>query len=91
MKAKRKSVLLRIVAFLFIGFLLVNLGYYQVRLVNLKSQSAANERTIEEKTRQIEELTRLLETSDEAKFIEDAARERLGYVFSNERVFYETW
>ena len=91
MKAKRKSIVFRIAAFLFVGFLLVNLGYYQVRLVNLKSQLAANERIKEEKTRQIEELTRLLETSDEAKFIEDAARERLGYVFSDERVFYETW
>lgn len=90
-KQKNKSILLRVTAFIFIGFLLVNLGYYQVRLVNINSQLAALENERQEKEMQVAELTRLLETSNDPEFIENAARKRLGYVYANERVYYETW
>ena len=90
-KQRNKSILLRVTAFIFIVFLLVNLGYYQVRLVNINSQLAALENERQEKEMQVAELTRLLETSDDPEFIENAARKRLGYVYANERVYYETW
>ena len=90
-KQKNKSILLRVTAFIFIGFLLVNLGYYQVQLVNINSQREALEIERQEKEKKVAELTRLLETSDDPEFIENAARERLGYVYANERVYYETW
>ena len=90
-KQKNKSILLRVTAFIFIGFLLVNLGYYQVQLVNINSQREALEIERQEKEKKVAELTRLLETSDDPEFIENAARKRLGYVYAYERVYYETW
>ncbi len=86
---KGKSVLLRIAAFLVIGLLAVNLGVLQVQLVNKLSTSKANEAEIEEKSRKVEELSNMLKKSDDPEFIEDAARERLGYVYPNEKVFYD--
>ena len=90
-KQKNKSILLRITAFVFLGFLLVNLGYYQVRLVNINSQLEALENEKQAKEQQVAELTRLLETSNDPEFIENAARKRLGYVYANERVYYDSW
>lgn len=45
---------------------------------------------IEEQTSlRIDELTRLLESGDEAAIIEKAARERLGYVYADEQVYID--
>ena len=90
-KQRNKSILLRVTAFIFIGFLLVNLGYYQVRLANINSQLDALESEKQAKEQQVVELTRLLETSNDPEFIENAARKRLGYVYANERIYYDSW
>lgn len=90
-KQRNKSILLRVTAFIFIGFLLVNLGYYQVRLANINSQLDALESEKLAKEQQVAELTRLLETSNDPEFIENAARKRLGYVYANERIYYDSW
>lgn len=88
---KNKSILLRVAAFLFIGFLLVNLGYQQVIFINKTSQLEAQEKEKLEKLMIKEELTRLSETSGDREFIENAARQKLGYVYPNERVYYDSW
>ena len=47
-------------------------------------------KTVEEQTSlRIDELTRLLESGDEAAIIEKAARERLGYVYADEQVYID--
>jgi cell division protein FtsB len=88
---KSGSLILRVVAFLVLCFMLVNLGYYQVRLVNYKSQLNALDKEHSEKEIQIEELKNMIENSDDPEFIESAAREKLGYVYPNERVYYDSW
>ena len=88
---KGKSILLRVAAFLFIGFLLVNLGYQQVIFVNKTSQLEAQAKEKQEKLMIKEELSRLLETSGDKEFIENAARQKFGYVYPNERVYYDSW
>ena len=42
-----------------------------------------------EKTAQIEYLSNLLESGNEKKIIEKAARERLGYVYADEQIFID--
>ncbi len=90
-KSRNKSILLRIAAFLFIGFLTVNLAIQQAELVNMNSQLETKENERLEKEMKVEELTRLLETSGDPEFIENAARQKLGYVYANERVYYDSW
>lgn len=86
---KNRSILLRISAFIVVALLSVNLGILQVELANKLSQSKENEAEIAEKSKRVEELTNLLEKSNDPEFIEDAARDRLGYVLPNEKVFYD--
>ena len=87
----KKSVFVRVTALIFIAFLLINLGYYQINLIGRRAQLSALKQEAEEKRLQVAELTNLLESSNEPSFIESAARQRLGYVYSNERVFYDAW
>lgn len=86
---KNRSILLRISAFIVVALLSVNLGILQVELANKLGQSKENETEIAEKSKRVEELTNLLEKSNDPEFIEDAARDRLGYVLPNEKVFYD--
>ncbi len=86
---KNRSILLRISAFIVIALLSVNLGILQVELAGKLSQSEQNEAIIEEKSNQVDELTNLLERSGDPEFIEDAARDRFGHVYPNEKVFYD--
>lgn len=86
---KNRSILLRISAFIVVALLSVNLGILQVELANKLSQSKENETEIAEKSKRVEQLTNLLEKSNDPEFIEDAARDRLGYVLPNEKVFYD--
>jgi cell division protein FtsB len=86
---KNRSILLRISAFIVVALLSVNLGILQVELANKLSQSKENETEIAEKSKRVEELTNLLEKSNDPESIEDAARDRLGYVLPNEKVFYD--
>ena len=86
---KNRSILLRISAFIVVALLSVNLGILQVELANKLSQSKENETEIAEKSKRVEELTNLLEKSNDPEFIEDAERDRLGYVLPNEKVFYD--
>lgn len=86
---KNRSILLRISAFIVVALLSVNLGILQIELANKLSQSKENETEIAEKSKRVEELTNLLEKSNDPEFIEDAARDRLGYVLPNEKVFYD--
>lgn len=38
---------------------------------------------------EVAEMSRMLENSDDIEFIEKAARERLGYVYSDEHIFID--
>ena len=71
------------------SLLAVNLGVLQVQLANKLSTSKANEAEIAEKSQKVEELSNMLKKSGDPEFIENAARERLGYVCPNEKVFYD--
>ena len=88
---KNKSILLRVAAFLFIGFLIFSLGSQQITLANKISQLEAQNNEKQEKIMKMEELKRLSETSGDREFIENAARQKFGYVYPNERVYYDSW
>ena len=82
-----KSYLFR---FLLLGcaiYLVCNCISLQVELVNEKQTLNEYKQQNAEIELEIERLSNLIENGDDADFIEDAARERLGYVFPNEEVY----
>ena len=84
---KKRSVLGRIAVFLICVYLLLSLGDLQSQLsADVNSLGELEKQKIEMELK-IAELERLLEEGTEAEIIEKAARERLGYVYSDEIVF----
>lgn len=88
-KKHNKSIILRIV-------ILGVCAYFIVTLAGLWENLNESQKTLEKlkeqyKTEQndIMELKALLESDSDNQIIEKAARERLGYIYSNEQVFID--
>lgn len=86
---RKKSVLWRL--------LIIGISVYMiVTLVGLWSDLSDSRATLKEleaqavmKETEIEELEKLLEDGSHSELIERAARERLGYVYSDEQIFID--
>lgn len=86
---KQKSILLRL-------FVLLLCGYFAVSLASLWSELNDSLNELEDLKQQqlleeneIKELKELLKEESNIPLIEKAARERLGFVYSNEQVFVD--
>lgn len=86
---KDKSIILRL-------FVLLVCGYFTVTLATLwgdlndslkELDSLKQQLSIEEN--QVEELKEILKDESNVSLIEKAARERLGFIYSNEQVFVD--
>ncbi len=86
---KRRSVILRLALLVFSVYVLFSIGSLQVQLIDSKNELNRLNREKTEKTQKVNELVALLENGTESDFIEKAARERLGYVFSDEKVYID--
>ena len=76
---------------------LVLLVYMLLTLVSVRRQISDTKGTIESLTQQVSdqtqtntELSNAIENRDDPSYVEDIAREKLGLVTSNDRVFYIT-
>lgn len=86
---KDRSIFLRI-------FILIVCGYFTVTLANLwgelndsKKELARLQKQLADEQVEAEELRAMLKEESNTPLIEKAARERLGYVYSNEQVFVD--
>ncbi len=86
---KNKSIILRLFVLLVCGYFTVTLGSLWgslndsiKELETLKAQLAAEEN-------EVKELRAMLEADSDIPLIEKAARERLGYVYSDEQIFID--
>ena len=86
---RQKSILLRL-------FVLLLCGYFTISLASLWGELNDSLKELEELKQQqlleeneIKELTELLKDESNIPLIEKAARERLGFIYSNEQVFVD--
>ena len=88
-KRKNKSILLRIMILGVCVYMLATLsGLWNTLNESRKELDALKEQYAAEQN-DIDELRAMLEDGSEAKIIEKAARERLGYVYPDEQVFID--
>ena len=86
---KERSIVLRLL-------ILVVCAYFTVTLASLwgdlndkrKELAALNEQLVAQQN-DVEELRSMLDTDSNNQIIEKAARERLGYIYSNEQLFID--
>ena len=88
LRAKKVGLLVKIA-------LLILLAYLIITLVNLRQQIGDAHAAIETLTEQVNdqtqantELSNAIENRNDPSYLEDVARERLGLVAPNDRVFY---
>ncbi len=82
------SIIWRIAVFAVSIYMVITLCGLWGELISKKSELNALEARRNEISAQINELTALLGTSEE-EIVEKAARERLGYVYSDEQVYID--
>ena len=92
MKRKRKkdkSILLRL-------FILLICGYFTITLAGLWGTLNENiaeleslEQQLATEQNEVKQLRAMLEAEDDTPIIEKAARDRLGYIYSDEQVFID--
>ena len=84
---KKRSVMLRLGIFVFAVFMVIKMGQLQVELIQKRDRLEAAKQQLETTELKVKELQNLLENGTESDFIERIARERLGYVYSDEEVY----
>lgn len=84
---KKKSILFRALLLCVSVYLVISLSSLWGQLAESKKQLSAYETQIEDTNKRINELENLLKEGNEKKIIEKAARERLGYLYPNEKVY----
>ena len=73
-------------AFVYMGYIFCN---QQVKLNELNTEIASYERKIQEQYLESEKLTTTIASMSEDEYIEEVARERLGYVMPTEIIFMD--
>ena len=86
---KQKSVILRVLVLIVALYFVYSLSTLWADLIKGKENLAAIESEIKATDNVIGEYKALLAEGNEAKIIEKAARERLGYVFEDEHVYVD--
>ena len=86
---KRRSIILRLALLVFSVYVLFSIGGLQMQLIDSKNELTRLNNERAEKTQKVNELIALLENGTETDFIEKAARERLGYVYSDEKGYID--
>lgn len=88
-KRKNKSILLRLAILGVCVYMIATLSSLWNTLNESREQLETLNSRYETETNDINELKAMLADGSEAKIIEKAARERLGYVYPDEQVFID--
>ena len=86
---KRGSIILRVVLVLFSVWMIVYLGSLIKSFSSLQNELDLALKRRDELALEIAEKSKLLESGDDAEFIERAARDKLGFVYANENVYID--
>ena len=88
-KQKNKRIILRVLVLGVCVYMLVTLAGLWNTLNQSKAKLASLKEQYASEQNDIEELQAVLNDDSDSKIIEKAARERLGYVYSNEEVYID--
>lgn len=88
-KKRRKSILLRLLVLGVSVYMVVTLVGLWNTLNTKEKQFASLQGQLDKEQREVDNLKSLLSDGSTAQIIEKAARERLGYVYSNEEVYID--
>ena len=88
-KTKSKSIILRTGLFIFMCYLIVSFVHVQHEINNMSQRCEEASMAYEQQEIENQELKRLLDSDSEEELKERIARDQLGYVKPDEKVFYD--
>ncbi len=88
-QSRSASYIFRIVLAIILVISLVSLCNLQKKLTDSRRELSQLQQISNEKQIRVNELLNLLDTGTEADYIEKAAREKLGYVYSDEQIYVD--
>ena len=88
-KAKKRSIILRLLVIFVSVFMITKLFGLLNDLNEKKSELNALNEELKTKQADVEELKNLIENGSKEQIIEKAARQRLGFVYSNEEIYVD--
>ena len=86
---KQRSILLRLIVLGVCAYMTVSFAQLWSALAEKKEELKLYQAEMDQMTNDIEDLRTMLEDESNDKIIEKAARERLGYIYSEEQVFID--
>ena len=86
---KQKSIILRLLILGVCAYMTVTLGSLWNVLSDTKNERDTLKEQYDQEINDIEQLKSMLESDSDDKIIEKAARERLGYIYSDEQIFID--
>lgn len=88
-KKQNRSIILKVLILGVCVYMIATLANLWTTLNSSKSQLSMLKKQYESEQNDIEELRAMLEDESNTQIIEKAARERLGYIYSDEQVFID--
>ena len=90
MKRKHnKSIILRLVVLAFCVYSIITLTNLWISLNEKQNELQLYKLELQQRVNDVEELKNMLDSDSNTQLIEKAARERLGYVYSDEQIFID--
>ena len=86
---RQKSILLRVFILFVCGYFAVTLGSLWGKLNDSIKELEDLKAQLQAEENEVEELREVLNADSDTPLIEKAARERLGYIYSDEQVFVD--
>lgn len=88
-RTRKKSFILTLGLFLLIGYFVITILSLQLSIKERSSVLEQKNVAYQQQVAENERLKSIVESEDKSEYIEQVAREKLGYVMPGEKVFYD--
>jgi cell division protein FtsB len=88
-KKQSKSFILTLAMILLVGYFVITIIGHRIAIKDKKDELEQKNQTLQEQYAENERLKSIVDSDDKSEYIEQVAREQLGFGMPDERVFYD--
>ena len=88
-KKQSKSFILTLALILLVGYFVITIIGHRIEIKEKKAELEQKQQTLQEQYAENDRLKTIVDSDDKSEYIEQVAREQLGFGMPNEKVFYD--
>ena len=88
-KKQSKSFILTLALILLVGYFVITIIGHRIAIKDKKAELEQKNQTLQNQYAENERLKAIVDSDDKSEYIEQVAREQLGFGMPNEKVFYD--